>query len=93
MFCKESKCKRVVQFWRLSFDRVNILREQKGYICFQRFFPNIFIFSISNLYGARGEGIGRAHLFVLRQLAGHGDGKVVTAKKPKPPPSEPNKLC
>ena len=40
---------------------------------------------------ARGEGIGRAHLFALRQLAGHGDGKVVTAKKP--PPSEPNKLC
>ena len=39
---------------------------------------------------ARGEGIGRAHLFALRQLAGHGDGKVVTAKPP--PPSEP-KLC
>ena len=39
---------------------------------------------------ARGEGIGRAHLFALRQLAGHGDGKVVTAKQP--PPSEP-KLC
>ena len=37
MFCKESKCKRVVQFWRLSFDRVNILREQKGYM-----FPKIF---------------------------------------------------
>ena len=40
---------------------------------------------------ARGEGIGRAHLyFALRQLAGHGDGKVVTAKQPAP--SEP-KLC